>query len=224
MNYRNHLLQASLGLGAAFVLTTASAEQNRFYLRADVGGTSTRDVELREFFGQALVPNSEINLEPGIRVGVRAGYGLTDWLAAEVETGVSANAIESVSGAIVSEGSLTSVPLLLNARLHVPDHERFSPYVGAGFGVATTVLTGEEIIIGGTSFDGTTADGVFAYQAFAGVDFAINDHMSVGVEYRYFNAEPSNMTADIAIGTPTDRVKLGRIETHSVSVAFKLRF
>lgn len=223
MNYRNSL-PVGLVLVTALALTTASADQNRFYLRADVGGTSTKDVELREFFGQGLLPNSEITLEPGIRVGVRAGYGLTDWLAAEVETGVSANSIESVSGAIVAEGSLASVPLLLNARLHVPDNERFSPYVGAGFGLATTMLTGEEIIIGGTSFDGVTADAVFAYQLFAGMDFALNDHMSLGLEYRYFNAEPSNMTADIAVGTPTDRVKLGRIETHSVSVAFKLRF
>lgn len=224
MNYRNNLFHLSLTLGTTLLLTTASAEQNRFYVRADVGGTSTRDVELREFFGQAIVPNSEISLEPGIRVGVRAGYGLTDWLAAEVETGVSANSVESVSGAIVAEGSLASVPLLLNARLHVPDHERFSPYIGAGFGLATTMLTADDIIIGGTSFNGTTADAVFAYQGFAGVDFAINNHMSIGAEYRYFNAEPSNMTADITVGTPTDRVKLGRIETHSVTVAFKFRF
>ena len=80
MNYCINLLP--LALGTTLMLTTACAEQNRFYLRADVGGTSTRDVELREFFGQALVPNSEISLEPGIRVGVRAGVAMATAFAA----------------------------------------------------------------------------------------------------------------------------------------------
>lgn len=224
MKNRQHFSVFAATISATLLASSALAQENRFYLRADVGGTSTRDVELREFFGQALVPNSQISLDPGIRVGVRAGYGLTDWLAAEVETGVTANGIDSITGATVADGSLASVPLLLNARLHVPDNSRFSPYVGAGFGLATTLLTADKIVIGGTSLDGSTAAAVFAYQAFAGVDFAINDRMSLGLEYRYFHAEKSNMTADLTVGTPSDRVKLGAIQTHAVSVAFKFRF
>jgi len=224
MKNSQQFVQLALVVSATLLAISAPAEQNRFYLRADVGGTSTRDVELREFFGQALLPNSEISLDPGIRVGVRAGYGLTDWLAAEVETGVTANGIDSITGATVADGSLATVPLLLNARLHIPDNSRFSPYAGAGFGLASTILTADKIVIGGTSLDGATADAVFAYQAFAGVDFAINDRMSLGFEYRYFHAEKSNMSADITVGTPTDRVKIGAIQTHAVSVAFKLRF
>lgn len=216
------LLLASLG--TTLLSSVALAEHNRFYLRADIGGTSTKDVELREFFGQALVPGSEISLDPGVRVGVRAGYGITDWFAAEVETGVTANDIDTITGATRAEGSLASVPLLLNARFHVPDNSRVSPYVGAGIGLASTLLTADRITIGGTSLDGSTADVTLAFQAFAGIDFAINDTMSLGVEYRYFHADKSNMSADITVGTPTDRVKIGDIQTHSLSVAFKLRF
>ena len=224
MNYPIKPHHLAITLIAALLTASASAEQNRFYLRGDVGGTSTRDVELREFFGQALAPNTEIELDPGIRFGIRAGYGLTDWLSAEVETGVTANRIKSITGALEAEGALANVPLLLNARLHLPDSSRVSPYIGAGFGLANTVLTGDNITIGGTTLNGTTADAVFAYQVFAGLDFALNDRMSIGAEYRFFHAEPSNMTADLTVGTPTDRVKLGRVETHAVSVAFKFRF
>jgi hypothetical protein len=95
----------------------ALAEQNRFYLKADIGGNSARDVELREFFGEpTLAANSTISLDPGIRLGFRAGYGITDWFAAEVETGVTANNIESISGptVAVADGSLANVPFLLN--------------------------------------------------------------------------------------------------------------
>ncbi len=210
-------------------LPTALAEQNRFYLQADVGGTDARDVQLREFFGQPIAANSEITLDPGIRVGIRGGYGLTDWLAAEVETGVSANDIDSITGAIEADGSIANVPLLLNLRLQVPESYRVSPYLGGGFGLSSTLLNGDNITIahpgGSTTLDGTTADVVFAYQAFAGLRFAINEAMGLSVEYRYFRSEKSNMDADlITSGVPSDRVKLGRTESHMVSVAFDVRF
>jgi opacity protein-like surface antigen len=205
----------------------ALAEQNRFYLKADIGGNSARDVELREFFGEpTLAANSTISLDPGIRLGFRAGYGITDWFAAEVETGVTANNIESISGptVAVADGSLANVPFLLNAKLHLPDGYRVSPYIGAGFGVASTVLSGDDIVIGGTSFSGSAADAAFAYQAFAGVRFAINDRMGLSVEYHFLHTGSTSMDADLTVGTLSDTVKLGRTETHSVSVAFDIQF
>jgi opacity protein-like surface antigen len=212
-----------------FPLTTVRAEQNHFYLQADVGGTSARDVQLREFFGQPITANSEIKLDPGIRLGIRAGYGLTDWLAAEVETGISANNIDSITSASEANGSIANVPVLLNLRLQVPEKNRFAPYAGAGFGIASTILSGDQITIvhpgGSTILDGSVADGVFAYQAFAGLRFAINDRTGLSFEYRYFHTEKSNMSADIVVGpVPSDRVKLGRTESHMLSVSFDLRF
>lgn len=207
-------------------LVTASAEGNRFYLKADIGGTSTRDVELREYFGQAIAANSELELDPGVRLGFLAGYGLTDWLAAEVETGVTANSIENITGATRTDGSLAHVPFLLNLKLHVPDKSRFAPYVGAGVGLASTILTADDIQIGPTIFDGSAADTVFAWQAFAGVNFAVNEEISLGVEYRFFRADPATVKADDFIGVPppSDRIRLGRSETHSLSIALKIRF
>lgn len=200
------------------------AEQNKFYLKGDLGGSKASKVELRDFFGQAIAPNSEIKLDPGIRAGFRGGYGLTDWLDAEAEVSVTSYSIDSITGATQADGSLANVPLFLNARLHLPETYRFSPYVGAGFGISSTILSGDNIIIGGTTFDGTTADAVFAYQAFAGLRFAINDRMGLSFEYHYFHAEKSNMSADVVFGVPSDRVKLGRTEAHSFSVAFDFHF
>ena len=214
---------AAFGISLGLIATT-QAQQNHFYLKGDIGGTSARDVRLREFFGQAIAPNSNISLDPGIRFGLHAGYGITDWLAGEVETGVMANSIESITGATVTDGSLAHIPLLLNAKFHLPNEYRVSPYVGGGFGLASTILSGDDIIIGGTRFSGTVANAVFAYQAFAGLRVAINDRMGLSVEYHYLHTAASNMRADLTIGTPSDRIKLGETETHSVSVAFDFRF
>ncbi len=209
----------------ALLPQASNAEQNRFYLRADAGGTTARDVALRDFFGEpTLAANSSISLDPGIRLGIRGGYGLTDWLAAEVETGVTANRIESISGATVGDGSLANVPVLLNAKLHLPNNHRFSPYLGGGFGVSSTILSANDIVIGGTYFDGSAADAVFAYQVFAGFRFALNERMGLSFDYRFFRADPASMTADLTVNTPSDRVRLGRTETHSISVAFDWTF
>lgn len=213
-----------LGVSLLTLTQSLQAEENRFYLKADIGGTSASDVRLREFFGEALAPNAELSLDPGVRLGIRAGYGVTDWLAGEIETGVSVNNIESITGATLADGSLANVPFLLNARLHLPEKNRISPYIGGGFGVASTVLSAEDMLIGGTYFDGTVADAVFAYQGFAGLRFAINDQMGLSVEYRYLRTGSSSMEPDLVVGALSDRVKLGRTETHSVSVAFDFRF
>jgi opacity protein-like surface antigen len=205
---------------------TSRAEQNRFYAQADVGGAVASDVDLKAFFGQGLTPGAQISLDPGARFAIRGGYGLTDWLAAEVETGATINSIDTISTAGVADasGSLINVPLLFNVRLQVPEKNRFAPYAGAGFGFANTILTGDDIIIGATRFSGSVSDVVFAYQAFAGVRFALNERMGLSAEYHYFHTEASNMTADVISGVGSDTLKLGSTETHSFSIAFDWRF
>jgi len=80
---------------ALFPTARGYAEENRFYVQGDIGGNVSSDVHLKEFLGQALAPNTQITLDPGARFAIRGGYGLTDWLAAEVETGMLANDIET---------------------------------------------------------------------------------------------------------------------------------
>lgn len=202
------------------------AEQNRFYAQGNVGGTIASDVDLKTFFGEPIAANAQISLDPGARLGLRGGYGLTDWLAAEVETGMTINRIDTIStpGVADSTGSIINVPLLFNLRLQVPEKNRLAPYAGAGFGFANTILTGDDLIIGATRFSGSTSDVVFAYQFFAGLRFALNETMGISAEYHYFHAEESNMTVDVISGVGSDTVKLGATESHSFTLAFDWRF
>ena len=224
MKLTSSIVVCSAVLTTAFFAGDTQAEENKFYVKGALGAAKSSDVELRDFFGQAIAANSEIDLEPGVRGTIRGGYGLTDWLDAEAETGFIYNDIDAVTGATRAEGSIANFPLLLNLRLHLPESERFSPYIGAGFGICNTVLSTDNINIGGTAFDGFAADTVFAYQAFAGVRFAINERMGLSLEYHYFHADKSNMEADVTVGVPSDTVKLGRTESHSISVAFDFHF
>jgi opacity protein-like surface antigen len=202
----------------------AHAEKNHFYVEADAGAAFTVDTELKEWFGAPIPPNSTISFDPGFRLGLRGGYGVTDWFDAELETGITANEISSVSGATQTEGSLANIPLLLNARFHCPAFHRLSPYFGGGLGLSSTILYGDNLTIGGTSLDGSIGGVVFAYQAFAGLRYEINEHMGLALEYHYFATTDSTMSADVTIGTVSDEVKLGGTATHAVTIAFDYKF
>ena len=221
-NFRSLICLAAWSV-AFLPLLPAQAEKNKFYVEGDIGGAVTVDTELEEFFGPVL-PNSEIKFDPGIRLGLRGGYGLTDWFDAEVETGFVANQIESVTDATETDAALTNIPLLLNARFHCPALHRLSPYFGGGLGFSTTILSGDDLVIGGTAMDGSTAGIVFAYQAFAGLRYAINERMGLSVEYHYFATTSSEMTADVTVGTASDDVELEGTATHAVTIAFDYRF
>lgn len=222
--YFRSVIRLAVGSVALLLLLPAQAEKNKFYVEGDVGGAVTVDTELKKFFGATIAPNSEVKFDPGLWLGLRGGYGLTDWFDAEVETGFVANRIESVTGATETEAALTNIPLLLNARFHCPALHRVSPYFGGGLGGSTTILSGDDLVIDGTRMHGSAGGVVFAYQAFGGLRFAINDRMGLSVEYHYFATSSSEMRADITSGTTSDRVRLGGTATHAATIAFDYRF
>ncbi|MBP9902574.1 MAG: outer membrane beta-barrel protein, partial [Verrucomicrobia bacterium] len=149
-------VRLTVGSLTVLLLLPAQAEQNKFYVEGDVGGAVTVNTELKEFFGP-VQPNSEVKLDPGVWLGLRGGYGVTDWFDAEVETGFVANRIESITGATDTDAGLANIPVLLNARFHCPTLHRVSPYFGGGLGFSTTILFGDDLVIDGTTMEGTTA-------------------------------------------------------------------
>jgi len=218
------MVRLAVWLPAVALCFPAHAERGKFYVAADAGAVVTVDTELKEFFGAPLAPNSELSFDPGFRLGVRGGYGVTDWFDAEVETGLMANNIDSVTGATENDSSLANIPLLINARFHCPALHRVGPYFGGGFGCSTTILSADDLTIGGTTLDGSTAGIVFAYQAFAGLRVAINEHMGLSLEYHYFATTSSSMSADVTVGTSSDEIKLGGTASHTATIAFDYQF
>ena len=205
--------------------TPALGQGNRFYLKGDAGGILTSDTSLKEFFGEPLAPGSKVRFDPGARIGITAGYDFTDWFAAEAQTGVMVNNIRSVTGASRVDATFSNVPFLVNARFQCPSQKcRFSPYLGGGLGMSAAVISADHLNLGGTSIHGTDSDAVFAYQAFGGVRYRLNEHMGLSLEYHYFGTTAPEWRADAVFGTTTDRMRFGPIETHAISAAFEYRF
>jgi len=217
---------SALTLGALFALSvsTAHAQYKRFYVKGDVGGNWTHDIDLKEFFGESLTPGSKVKLNRGGRFGIAGGYHVTDWFSTELETGVFANSIDTITDASRVDAVFSNVPLLGNVRFECPRFDRVTPYFGGGAGASFPVIDVDRIEIGSTSMEGSDADAVFAYQAFAGLRFRLNEHMGLSVEYHYFHADGAEWKAEFISGTGSDRLRFGASETHAISIAFDYRF
>lgn len=198
----------------------SSAQEGRFYLKADAGGVVADDVSLSGFIGP-VQPNSTVTFDPGIRLGIRGGYGFTDWFAGEVETGFTANEIDSISGSAEADGSYSIYPLMINARFNFPNSYRVAPYCGVGAGIATTVLYADDIVINGRELDGYASDTVFVYQVFAGVRISLNERMAISIGYHYMNTDSSDMESD---DDDDDSIQFGRSETHAITGGFEWVF
>jgi opacity protein-like surface antigen len=217
------LIAASSGF-LLFSAGTASAQSTPFYLKGDLGGNLTQDLDLREFFGP-VAPGSKVKLDPGVRAGITGGYKFCDFFAGEAEVGFFGNRIDSITGATrVHDARFANVPVMVNAKLQYPNRSPLTPYIGAGIGFSEAIIDVDQITIGGTTLHGNTSDTVFAYQAFAGLRYTLNERMGLSVEYHYFAADSPKWQADFSFGTPSDTMSFGPARTHALSVAFDFRF
>jgi opacity protein-like surface antigen len=210
----------------ALSFNTASAQANRAYLITDVGGVLTSDTTVTEFFGP-VAPNTKVKFDPGFRFGVAGGYRFTDWFSLEGETGMMGNKISSITGAAISgEALFSNVPFLANVRLQLPRNRcPVTPYIGGGLGGSASVMDVEHHIdLGGVRMTGSDSTIVFAYQAFAGLQFRINDHMSAGVAYHYFATGDPSWEADSSFGTSTSHLRLRGAQSHAITATFEWRF
>jgi opacity protein-like surface antigen len=198
--------------------------RTKFYFGADAGGALTADTRVKSFLGP-VDPGTKVRLDPGIRFGFVGGYRLTDWFSLEGETGVVGNNIKSITGASIDgDATLANVPFLVNARFQIPHGKcPVTPYIGGGAGGAASVLSFQHHIdFNGERLHGSDADVVFAYQAFAGLRYAINDRMGLGLEYHYLATTGPTWSAHDA-GSENHISFLG-VQSHAISVAFDYRF
>ena len=199
-------------------------QSTKFYVKADVGGNITQNADLKEFFGP-VAPGTKVKFDPGFRAGVTGGYQLTDWFAGEVEVGFLENQIKSITGADrIHDAWFGNVPFLLNGKLQYPNSSPLTPYIGAGVGFSEAIIDVGHVDLGGTSLHGSITDTVFAWQGFAGLRYRLNDSMGLSLEYHYFAADGASWQADFTQGTASDTMRMGRTQTHAVSIAFDFRF
>ena len=92
--------------------------------------------------------------------------------------------------------SVDVTPRMVNYKLAFKTESSLTPYIGIGIGMSWVDVSGY-----GISDDDT----VFTYQAIAGLDYALNESISLVLGYRYFSLEDAELF-DTSFGDLDDSV------------------
>ncbi len=193
------------GTPLAFSAEEDSSPAGRFYFKANAGGSWVQNLGFSDGTGSGL-----LKVDPGFRLDFAGGYQFTEWLAAELETGILFNNARTVSQNGGAENSLYlwQMPTMANVVFRVPPHSRWHPYIGAGIGgVYTSLETANWLTDEQSGHDST-----FGYQGFAGVRCQFTPKVELGLEYRFMGTTEHSFE------------HLGGTRTQSVAISFSLGF
>ena len=169
-------------IGLVFTVSTSLRAQDwphHIYYTFDAGGVWQQDATLRQSSG-----SSTATFNPGARADFIAGYNFTPAWAAEIEVGFIWSSMDKVGGTSLSSinqsANIFTVPVLANLIYKLPTMRSFTPYLGMGAGATVNTLDFESS--GKNYNDNCLAP---AIQAQAGVKYAFNQHVSVGLAYKF---------------------------------------
>lgn len=159
------------------------------YVSGQLGATFLNDSNYSE-----TVDYGTLQYKPGFAVGMAGGYSF-GMFRVEGEIGYQKNDTDTRSncsgGTCIrrssSSSDITALSFLINGYFDFVNSSRFTPYISAGMGMATLDYKIE---------NWSDYDAVFAYQVGAGVAFAINNHFTVDLKYRFFATEELKTTIE----------------------------
>ena len=193
-----------------------NAVPSKMYVSGDVGVAWQQNVNAHG--------NGMVNFDTGVRGDVTFGYNFCEHFAAELETGVIANSINSIAGNTLSSfgasADIYEIPVLVNAIYKLPLKGGWTHFVGIGVGGTATYLTAQNVPLFGfgsnSSYNST--DFTFAYQAEAGFKYAISENIDLGFAYK-FTGTPDHNWSDNGVTFKTDGTM-----AHAVLATFTWKF
>jgi OmpA-OmpF porin, OOP family len=184
MNQCTRALALAAALGSAAVLASpADAQQtNGLYIAGGAGLNWLRDAETR--VNGAGTGDTESDLG---WAGIGAvGWGFGNGFRIEGELGYRENEVDRLTNSSAS-GDISSWSVLGNVLYDFNTGTKFTPYIGAGLGIARVMLDARA---GGTTVD--DSDSVVAFQGIGGVAYALTDMLKLDLSYRYLGTTDPN--------------------------------
>jgi opacity protein-like surface antigen len=122
------------------------------------------------------------HFDTGWGIDGRIGRHLNQVFRTELELGYEAANTDQFG----MKGKVSNSDIMANGILNIPTESSFTPYLGMGIGGARVEadVTAPPI----PRFD--DAEWAFAYQAIGGVDWHLSPRTSLGLRYRYLDAQP----------------------------------
>ncbi|MDE2384597.1 MAG: porin family protein [Alphaproteobacteria bacterium] len=151
----------------------------------------------------------------GYMAGIAMGAKVNDAIRLEMEFSHSGNALDKIvftTGASTKlNGTLGVTYLLGNMWVDIPTHSAVTPYFGGGIGLGWANITSDQ-------FNATQNGTSFAYQLGGGLGYAVNDHVTLDIGYRFKGL--TNAKFDTTNNYFVD----GPVTSHNVLVGLRYQF
>jgi opacity protein-like surface antigen len=167
--------------------------------------------------------DERVEYDPGINIGGTAGFDF-GLIRLEGELSYKHGEIATISDRAGSyryrnvDGTLGALAMMFNAFLDLHNSSPVTPYVGGGIGFAAMHLSDTFVQGDPLPIYQEDDDSVFAYQAGAGLDIALNQRFSLDLGYRYF------ATSKARFGTNRDIATELTFQSHNAAVGFRVKF
>ncbi|NVN91904.1 MAG: porin family protein [Desulfuromonadales bacterium] len=219
-------LIAALALLALPSAASAAPPRPGPYVAVFIGGAApvTQDASTNDFFFNQTF-NDRVRFDPGISAGGSGGYDF-GFVRLEGELSYKHAEIASITEQGTSttyrsmHGSLGAYTVMANGFIDLHNDSPVTPYFGGGVGFATLHLSDTSGKLGGVRYNLYDADddAVFAYQAGAGLEIALNRHLSLDLGYRYFATSRASFNGD---GSRESGMKF---ESHNGTAGLRFKF
>lgn len=212
---KNTVLMMAVAVLALTTAASAKADDWRsgLYIKGGIGLAYSRD---QEYADGVSARDTELKNGYYTQGAVGYDYGM---FRSELEVSYRRNDVDAhtLNGANLGNpgGDAESWAGMINGYVDIPTGTVVTPYIGAGIGFAR--VDANEYDTSGVDFldDGETD---FAYQGMAGLDFAIDDALSLYTEYKYFAVD--NAEVRTVANNPSDL----DYDSHTVSVGLRYSF
>ena len=182
------LLCGASMLACATIQDSAAADSD-YYLNFSTGIAATRNSDVSE----STVPlTAEADFDNSALFSVAAGWRITNQFRSEIEIGYNKSDFDLDVSGVKFDGSSKTLTGLINGYYDFKTGSRFSPYIGAGIGIAR-----HDADLTTATVSSSDKDTVLAYQAGAGALIEISPDWDIQAGYRYLG------TSDPDFGTFT---------------------
>jgi opacity protein-like surface antigen len=208
-----------------------------WYLRGDIGYKIWADPDVDWDDTSAIGDEfDDPDLDDTFMVGVGVGYKFNNWLRAdltldyefpadfEATTECPAPCGGGPAETHIESAEISAATALANVYLDLGNYSGFTPYVGAGAGVAYVMVDDITTEAPGGSTDwGDADDWNFAWALMAGLAYQFSPSLALDVGYRYLNlGEVSSDT--IAAGTGDGDFTYDDLQAHEIRVGMRYTF
>lgn len=174
-------------LAALAISSTVQAQDitqpKGLYIGAGIGASIPSEAKIT---GPGV--STEAELDAFVAAMATLGYSYSNNLRSEIELAYRQNDVAKV-GTSTGSGDYTTINPMLNLYYDFPGMGRFTPYLGAGVGLANLDL-GSVSPVDGSRLD--DSDWVYAYQGIAGIGYQLTNNVGLFADYRYLDTSEGN--------------------------------